>query len=120
MSADYGKRVRITTSNGDVYTLRYTRFSCDQIGKLGFDLNEIAKRAITMVPLLVWGAFLPDKRTITREEAMNIWKSIKGKNPEKEGEDSLLGVLIEMYSDCVNTLFDEPEDEKNASTWEIL
>lgn len=120
MSADLGKRIRITTADNEQYTLRFTRFACDQIGKLGFNLNEIATRATTMVPLLVWGAFLPDKRTMTRDEAMRIWKTIRGKNPEKEGEDSLLGVLIEMYSDCVNALFDEPEDEKNASTWEIL
>lgn len=121
MSADNGKKVKITTADGKVYVLRYTRYSCDQIGKAGFNLNELFTRPTTMVPLLVWGAFIPDNRMMSKETAMKIWNTIKGKNPEKDDEDSLTGVLVEMYSDCINTLFDDPdEDEGNASTWEVI
>lgn len=99
------------TYGGKEYTLEYTRETVMRIEKQGFRLDDLDKMPMTAITTLFAGAFMANHRNgMKMEKVEEIYKHM----PNKQ---ELLGKLVEMYLDPVQTLFDEPDenDEGNVN-----
>ena len=96
------------TYEGEVYTLEYTRRIVKDMEDGGFSLAAMNNKPVTMFPILFAGAFRCHHRKLRKEKVEEIYNHLVGK-------EDLAEVLLEMYTEAIDTLFDEPEEgEKNA------
>lgn len=109
-------QIKITYDKKE-YTLEYTRAAAANIEGQGFDLSQVGSKPNIMIPLLVQGAFQKHHRGMKRSEINEVYEHVTEK---VRGDESFLGVLMEMYSDTLTTLTDEAKDEGNAATWEVI
>ena len=111
---------KITVNYKNVeYTLEYTRATARAVEQMGFVNEEIANKPVTMIPLLVYGAFMRHHRDLKQKEIDEIYGNIVDK-VGKEGEEGFINVLREMYAETASTLMDDkPVDEGNAATWKV-
>ena len=101
------------------YTLEYTRATAKAIESMGFVNEELTAKPVTMIPLLVYGAFMRHHRDLKQKEIDEIYENLIGKT-ENDGEEGFIQVLREMYAETANTLLnDAPADEGNAATWKV-
>lgn len=96
------------TYNGKTYTLTYTLDSVRKMDERGFVLDEVRTNPATAVPVLFSGALIEKHKNLKQTEIQEIYQAL----PKK---DALISALIEMYTDTVSQLLDEPE-EGNAVT----
>lgn len=102
------------------YTLEFTRNAVKQMEQQGFVLGEIGDKPMTMVPILVYGAFMKHHKGITRKLVDEIYENVANKTGDGDDE-GFVQVLLEMYAETVNTLTDNtPSDEGNVATWKVL
>lgn len=107
------------TYKGKDYTLEYTRATARAIENMGYRNDELGDKPVTMIPLLVYGAFMRHHRDLKQKEIDEIYDNIVGKIG-KEGEEGFIGVLREMYAETASSLMeDKPADEGNAATWKV-
>ena len=107
------------TYNKMHYDLEYSRSSVKQMEQQGFVLDKISEQPMTMVPLLVYGAFMKHHKGIKRSLVDEIYEHIADK--VGDGENGFIQALLEMYADTVNTLTDNSSvDEGNAATWKVI
>ena len=107
------------TYNKQTYNLEYSRNSVKQMEQQGFVLDKISEQPMTMVPLLVYGAFMKHHKGIKRSLVDEIYEHIADK--VGDGESGFIQALLEMYADTVNTLTDNSSvDEGNAATWKVI
>ncbi len=107
------------TYNKKHYDLEYSRNSVKQMEQQGFVLDKISEQPMTMVPLLVYGAFMKHHKGIKRSLVDEIYEHIADK--VGDGENGFIQALLEMYADTVNTLTDNSSvDEGNAATWKVI
>ena len=100
------------------YTLEYSRNAVKQMEQQGFVLDQIGDKPMTMVPLLVYGAFMKHHKGIKRNLVDEIYEHITDK--VGDGENGFIQALLEMYAETVNTLTDNSSvDEGNAATWKV-
>ena len=99
--------------NGKKYELGFTRNSVVMLERNGFNINEISAKPMTMLPMFWEGAFVAYNKGVKRSTMDEIYAHI----PDKQG---LITALTELYAETLNTLTDEPEDEKGNATWEIV
>ena len=112
-------KITVTYKDKD-YTLEYTRSTARAVENMGFVNEEIANKPVTMLPLLVYGAFMRHHRDLKQKEIDEIYENIVGKIG-KEGEEGFIGVLREMYAETASSLMeDKPADEGNAATWKVI
>lgn len=100
--------------NGKTYTLTYTRSTVRMMEKQGFKINELTDMPATMIPLLFHGAFLANHPNTKGDTKEAIFDSLGNRS-------KLVEVLVEMYADTYNTLFDngdEDADEGNSG-WAV-
>ena len=102
------------------YTLEYSRNAVRQMEAQGFVLDQISEKPMTMVPLLVYGAFAKHHKGIKRNLMDEIYEHITDKISEGD-EGGFIQVLLEMYAETVNTLTDNTEviDEGNRAVWKV-
>jgi len=106
------------TYNKKSYDLEYSRNSVKAMEQQGFVLDQIGDKPMTMVPLLVYGAFTKHHKGIKRALVDEIYDHIL--NRVGDGEDGFIQTLLEMYADTVNTLTENTSvDEGNAATWKV-
>ena len=106
------------TYNKKHYDLEYSRNSVKQMEQQGFVLDQIGDKPMTMVPLLVYGAFMKNHKGIKRALVDEIYDHITDK--VGDGENGFIQALLEMYADTVNTLTENNSvDEGNAATWKV-
>ncbi len=111
-------KITVTYKAND-YVLEFSRATAKQIEDQGFVLDQIGEKPVTMIPLLVYGAFLKNNRGIKRALVDEIYENLINKVGD-EGKDGFIGILSEMYAETVNTLMDNtPVDEGNAATWTV-
>lgn len=95
-------KITLTHDDRD-YTLAYTRETARTMQQNGFDIAEIRSKPNIMIPLLFRGAFLAYHKDIKTKVVDDIFDKIKDRS-------GLIGELIGMYQECVDSLFDEPEE----------
>jgi hypothetical protein len=110
---------KITVSyNSKDYVLEYSRNAVKQMEQLGFVLDQISEKPMTMVPLLVYGAFIKNNKGIKRNLVDEIYEHITDK--VGDGEHGFTHALLEMYAETVNTLTDNNSvDEGNKAVWRV-
>lgn len=100
------------------YDLEYSRNSVKSMEQQGFVLDQIGDKPMTMVPLLVYGAFMKNHKGIKRSLVDEIYEHIADKIGD--GENGFIQTLLEMYADTVNTLTENNSvDEGNVATWKV-
>ena len=100
------------------YILEYSRNAVKQLEQQGFVIDQLGDKPMTMVPLLVYGAFMKNHKGIKRSLVDEIYEHLVDKIGD--GEDGFIQVLLEMYAETVNTLTDNSAvDEGNAATWKV-
>lgn len=110
-------KITIEYKNNE-YVLEYSRNSVKQMEQQGFSLDKISDMPMTMVPLLVYGAFLKNNKGIKRSLVDEIYEHVA--NKLGDGEDGFIQTLLEMYAETVNTLTDNnPVDEGNLAVWKV-
>ena len=98
------------TYKDKTYSLKYTRESVKQMESTGFNINELEKKPMTMIPAMFYGAFLALNRGVKRDLVDEIWKEIPNKN-------DMINALAEMYAETVTSLIDD-NTEGNV-VWEV-
>jgi len=101
------------------YTLEYSRQAVKTMEDQGFVLDQVGDKPATMIPLLVYGAFMKNHRGIKRSLVDEIYENVTGKLSQEDGE-GFLATLMEMCSETINSLTDTaPVDEGNAAVWKV-
>lgn len=98
---------------GKSYELGFTRNSIVAMERQGFNIEEISSKPMSMIPMFWQGAFAAYNKNIKRNLIDEIYDNIR----DKQG---LIAALCEMYAEAINTLTDEPEEDKGNATWEIV
>ena len=104
--------LKITYKNKQ-YELGFTRSSVVALERNGFNIGEISVKPMTMLPMFWEGAFAAYNKGVKRSVMDEIYQHIR----DKQG---LIEALTELYAETLNTLTDEPEEEKGNATWEIV
>ena len=101
------------------YVLEYSRQAVKQMEDQGFVVDQLGDKPVTMIPLLVYGAFIKNNRGIKRSLVDEIYENIVGKIG-RDGEEGFIQTLLEMYAETVQTLTDNDSvDEGNAAVWKV-
>lgn len=110
--------ITVTYKNQD-YVLEYSRNAVKQMEQQGFVLDQISEKPMTMVPLLVYGAFIKNNKGVKRNLVDEIYENIADKIGN-DGENGFIQTLLEMYAETVNALTDNaPADEGNLAVWKV-
>lgn len=107
------KTLVITCNEGDkklAYTLEFNRDVIERMESSGFNPDDVRIAPLSTCKALFAGAFLMHHKHVKQETIEKIYKNL----PDKE---TLLKKLVEMYSEPIESYFDEPEEEGNAK-WE--
>lgn len=111
-------KITVTYKNND-YALEFSRVTAKAIEDQGFVLDQLGDKPATMIPLLVYGAFMKNHRGIKRALVDEIYENLV-KKVGNENEEGFISVLAEMYAETVSTLTDDSNiDEGNAATWKV-
>lgn len=111
-------KITVTYKDQD-YVLEFSRNTAKQIEDQGFILDQLTDKPATMIPLLVYGAFMKNNRGIKRSLVDEIYDNIVGKIGT-DGEEGFINTLGEMYAETVSSLMgDNPVEEGNAATWKV-
>ena len=98
---------------GKSYELGFTRNAIVAMERQGFNIEEISSKPMTMIPMFWQGAFAAYNKNVKRSLVDEMYENIR----DKQG---LIAALCEMYAEAINTLTDEPEEDKGNATWEIV
>lgn len=110
-------KITVTYKQQD-YVLEYNRTAVKRMEANGFSLDKLGDMPGTMVPLLVYGAFMKNHRGLKPELMDEIFDNLA--NKDGDGENTFIKCLLEMYAETVNSMIDsEPADEGNAATWKV-
>ena len=111
-------KITITYQNKD-YVLEFSRNTAKQIEDQGFVLDQLGDKPATMIPLLVYGAFMKNNRGIKRSLVDEIYANVVNKVGTDDA-DGFINVLGEMYAETVSSLVgDDSVEEGNAATWRV-
>lgn len=95
------------------YTLEYNRNSIALIERQGFNIDELVKKPISMLPLAFEGLFYKNHKSISREKVNEIYSKMTNK-------EDLMKSIAEMLNETYSSLQDEPEEKEGNIDWKIL
>lgn len=98
--------------NGKEYCLEYTRKTVAEMEKNGFIAEDIKNKPMLMLPELFAGAFLANHRFVKRDVIDEIYGKLTNKA-------ELIGKLVEMYTEPIQSLIDEPSEDEGNLSWTI-
>lgn len=99
------------TFDGRDYTLEFTRRTAQRLEQRGFDINAVATKPLTMLPMLFSGAMYMHHPDVSLARCDEIYDALGGKN-------ELVGKMAEMYAEQLNTLLeDNPENVHWTASW---
>lgn len=111
------KVINLTSKQGDVYELTFTRESAEATERSGFEIAEYLDRKglLKNSKALFTGAFIARNRGIKRKTVDELYNATSNK-------EGLMAVLLEMYLETTQSLIGDVEEEKDAknATWEIV
>ncbi|MBQ9708083.1 MAG: DUF5055 domain-containing protein [Firmicutes bacterium] len=98
---------------GSKFTLEMNRDSVRNLEANGFRLSMIEEQPMTMIPMLVYGAFSMHHPRVKKSLVDEIYHSITDKG-------DFVAALMDMYGDTLETLTAAPEEgtAKNVS-WKM-
>lgn len=100
------------TYEGAKYTLAFNRKTVQSLSRAGFELDMIGKKPALGIPMLFRGAFMVHHRNIKDDLVNKIYDDLVNK-------EELISKLMEMYSEPINAMFEEPEEESEKKVaWE--
>ena len=105
-------KIAITYEN-NTYELEFNRNAVRMMEGQGFNIEELTKQPVTMIPMLFYGAFSKNHTGIKRNLVEKIFDSLS----DKQG---LIGVLVEMYAETISTLMDDNSKAEGNATWEVV
>lgn len=105
------KTINFTYKDVD-YTLEFTRHTVEVMESQGFDIVGIENKIFSSVPKLFKFSFLAHHKKTKQKDIEEMYKLFTEKQ-------ALANRLFEMLNETINTLFDEPDDSKNAIKWEM-
>lgn len=94
---------------GTKYVLEMSRNAVQQMESNGFVLEEVQTKPMTMIPELIYGAFIMHHSRVKRSLIDEIYASIDNK-------EEFITALLDMYADTLQTLTEKPSNGKNV-TW---
>lgn len=101
----------ITLTFEDIeYTLEFTKNTIKRMEDAGFVIQEAKTKPMTTLPTLFAGSFLARNKWVKQDTIDKIYEKLT----DKEG---LMQKLIEMYTEQVEALFDEPEPSEKNAVW---
>lgn len=103
-------KIRFTYEGID-YVLEYTRHTISMMEERGFVISDVNKKPMSSLPRMFSGAFLANHKH-TKQETID---AIYAKMPNKEG---LFEKLTVMYTEAIEALMDEPEEDEGNIQWE--
>lgn len=103
------KQIRFTYEEKN-YVLEFTRKTVSELERKGFIAAEVEAKPMTMLPALFAGSFLSHHRHVKQETVDAIF----AKMPNKE---DLIGKLVEMYTEPIEALLDEPAETEGNVDW---
>lgn len=93
------KQITVRDSEKNSYVLTFTAETVKTTESRGFVLEDLDKQPMTMMPLLLEGAFLAkESNRVTPDKVLEIWKDVK----DKKG---LLLKLVQLYNDPIDEMF---------------
>ena len=99
--------------SGKDYTLEFNRQSVRMMESQGFAADELTKKPVTMIPLLVQGAFMKNHKGLKRATVDDIYDGVADKS-------AFIAALVELYSETVSTLLSDAEDDKEGNvSWAV-
>ena len=103
------------------YTLEYSRQSVRQMEAQGFVLDQVSDKPMTMIPLLVYGAFFKNHRGLDLKKIDEIYDNLTNKMGEGE-EQGFIQALLVMYGETLSTLTADNEggNKGNAASWTVV
>lgn len=104
------------TKNDKEYVLEYTRETVQILEKMGFDINELPNKPMTMLPLAFKGLFFKNHRFVKEKEIDEIYAQFKDRK-------KLIETISLMLTETYNTLqenVDEEGNDKGNIDWEIV
>lgn len=111
------KVINLTSVDGDVYELTFTRESAEATERAGFEVAEYLDRKglLKNSKALFTGAFIARNRGVKRRVVDELYNCIGNK-------EELMAALLEMYLETTQSLIGNVEEDKNAknATWEIV
>ena len=107
----------------DEYILEFNRDTFKKTEAAGIPFSRIdelennAADALEVLPELWFRAFQMHHPSMTREKAEEIYHSMENKGGNGETDFGLVQALIEIYSEPVVTLYEEPGNTKWSKSW---
>jgi len=102
------------------YTLEFSRQSVRQMEAQGFVAGQVEDKPMTMIPLLVRGAFYKNHRGLPAEKVDEIYDNLANKMGEGE-EAGFVMALMKMYAETLNTLMEDKKGKAgNSASWTVV
>lgn len=102
------------TYEGARYTLAFTRKTVQTLTRNGFSPDMVTEKPAIGIPMLFKGAFLANHRNIRDELTDKIFEKLENKT-------ELIGKLLELYAEPINTLIADPDDnDEKKVAWEVV
>lgn len=101
--------------DGQKYTLEYTRESIALMEKQGFEIAELTKKPMLMLPLAFEGLFYKNHKRINQSFINEVYNAFKDK-------EKLLQAIAEMLDECYSSLTENEEDKDDSKNidWKIV
>jgi hypothetical protein len=91
------------THNGKAWTLEFNARTVKEVQNSGFKQSEIGDKLMVMLPILWHGAFLMHHR-FEKAEVIDSMLPLMG------DKEALFDKLVQMYSEPIEALIDEPDE----------
>lgn len=99
--------------NGKDYTLEYNRKSVAFIEEQGFQISELAKKPMLMLPLAFEGLFFKNHKYTKKAEIEEIYDKFNDK-------DKLISTIADMLNETYSTLHEDSEDNQGNIEWKVV
>lgn len=103
------KTVKLTFNDKE-YTLEFTRATLEKMEADGYSIADAQTKIVTWQRVEFEYAFFANHKRMKKEDIKKIYDRLTNKR-------ALIEKLSEMMLDCINSIYDEPEEEKNAISW---
>lgn len=98
---------------GTEYVLEYNRRTVRELESEGFNPNLVGDKPMTMIPMLVAGAFKMHHRYTKPDVIDDLYQAITDKG-------GFVQALVELYNEPLNSLIDDPGEGQGNASWEKI